>query len=161
QFIPTESTHGRYVYKFDDQLATINNGVKEQRETFLWDLAGQPSYRLIHQLHLDEVAVALLVIDAHSTTDPLAGIAHWTRALHMAQRTRGKDTSQLKKILIGARTDRGGVKVSDERIAELKQKWGFDSYFATSAKEGWLIPELAEAVKKAIPWDRLPRVTST
>jgi len=75
-FTPTESTHGRYVYKFDDQLTPLDDGAKEQRETFLWDLAGQPGYRLIHQLHLDEVAVALLVVDAHSTTDPFAGVAH-------------------------------------------------------------------------------------
>ena len=46
----------------------------QTREVLLWDLAGQPGYRLVHQLHLNEVAVALVVFDARSETDPFAGV---------------------------------------------------------------------------------------
>lgn len=48
------------------------NSLTETRETLLWDLAGQPGYRLVHQLHLGEVAVALVLFDARSETEPLS-----------------------------------------------------------------------------------------
>jgi len=38
---------------------------------------------------------------------------------------------------------------------------GFDGYFETSAKEGWQISELAEAIRNAIDWKALPSVSST
>ena len=60
-----------------------------------------------------------------------------------------------------ARIDRGGRQVSRQRIEELAQKWGFDSYFETSAKEGTNIDALAQAILDAIDWDQLPKVTST
>src|SRR5207248_3176475 len=134
QFVPTESTHGRIVWTFAKRELHLGDGRKETRETLLWDLAGQPGYRLIHQLHLSEVAVALVVFDAHSESDPFAGISHWVRALNTAQRVKG-DVGIMKKLLVLARADRGGKRVSKARIDELVQSQGFDGYFETSAKE--------------------------
>ena len=37
----------------------LNQGQNAQREVVLWDLAGQPRYRIVHQLHLGGGAVAL------------------------------------------------------------------------------------------------------
>jgi WD40 repeat protein len=76
-FVPTESTHGRHIWTFDSYTAALESGREETRETLLWDLAGQSGCRLIHQLHLNEVAVALVVFDARSETDPFAGVRHW------------------------------------------------------------------------------------
>ncbi len=160
-YMPTDSTHGRYVWNFDDHEEILDAKRREIHETLLWDLAGQPGYRLIHQLHLSEVAVALVVFDAHSTTDPFAGIPHWVRALRMAQRVQGNTGFPLKKLLVAARTDRGHVKVSRERIEAFMKKWGFDGYIETSALEGLNISALTEAIKQAIAWDMLPMVTST
>ena len=70
---PTDSTHGRNVWTLDAQEVETPTGGTQTREILLWDLAGQPGYRLIHQLHLGEVAVALLVFDSRSETDPFAG----------------------------------------------------------------------------------------
>ena len=67
----------------------------------------------------------------------------------------------MKKLLIAARIDRGGKGVSRERIEAVVQELGFDGYFETSAKEGWSIDELREAIRKGIDWDNLPKVTST
>ena len=50
KFAPTESTHGRRVWHFDTREATTDAGYKQTREVMLWDLAGQPGYRLVHQL---------------------------------------------------------------------------------------------------------------
>ena len=148
------------MWTFAKRELRLEGARKEVREVLLWDLAGQPGYRLIHQLHLSEVAVALVVFDAHSESDPFAGIAHWVRALQTAQRVKG-NTGMLKKLLVLARMDRGGKRVSRGRIEELVQSYGFDGYFETSAKEGTNIVALTDAINQAINWEMLPKVTST
>jgi WD40 repeat protein len=160
-FVPTESTHGRHVWTFDSREVEMGGGREETRETLLWDLAGQPGYRLIHQLHLNEVAVALVVFDARSETDPFAGVRHWDRALRQALRLQGDAALPMKKFLVAARTDRGGVAVSRARIDALVRDLGYDGYLETSAKEGWNIAELAEAIRGVVEWEALPRVSST
>lgn len=161
RFVPTESTHGRLVWFFDSQEAELDGEQKEIREVLLWDLAGQPGYRLIHQLYLNEVSIALLVFDSHSETDPFAGIYHWVRALRMAQRAQGNSAPIMKIFLVAARIDRGGRSVSRGRINALIQELGFDGYFETSAKEGWNITVLADTIKHTIDWVTLAKVTST
>jgi GTPase SAR1 family protein len=125
------------------------------------DLAGQPGYRVIHQLHLNEVAVALVVFDARSETDPLAGVRHWERALRLAQQRQGTSGVPLRKFLVSARNDRGGVSIGEDRLQTILMEFGFDGYFKTSAKEGWKIKELRTAIEQAIAWNELPEVSST
>jgi hypothetical protein len=124
-------------------------------------MAGQPAYRLIHQLHLNEVAVALVVFDARQAVgDPLAGVRHWARALRQARQREGADAARLAAFLVIGRADVQGTPVSPERIETAKREWGFDGFFETSAKEGWGMEALANAVKGAIAWDALPSVSS-
>ena len=160
-FAPTESTHGRFVWTFDSQEIYLGGGRKETRETLLWDLAGQPSYRLIHQLHLNEVTVALVIFDARSETDPFAGVYHWDRALRQTRRIQGSSALPMKKFLVAARIDRGGTGVSAERVRSLVNELGFDGFFETSAKEGRNITALAKAIREAINWEALPFIIST
>ncbi len=158
-FHETESTHNRRVHVFELQEFQTPDGAQEIRETLLWDLAGQPGYRLIHQLHLSDIAVALVVYDSRNELDPFSGVYHWVRALRQAQRM---NSSQVLKIfLVAARTDRGNVGVSRKRIAQLMETLDIDGHFETSAKENWGIPELRAAVQTAIDWEHLPRVSST
>ena len=154
-FRPTDSTHARHIWKMP--VPELNNGAPEQCEVLLWDLAGQPGYRIVHQLHLGDGAVALILFDSRSETAPLAGIGYWARALQHAQAAGGA----LPTFLVGARTDRGRVGVSDERVAEVVAEFGFRGYLATSAKEGWGVGELRAAMLAAIDWTRLPVVTSS
>jgi class 3 adenylate cyclase/GTPase SAR1 family protein len=160
-FEPTDSTAGRQVWALGAAEDELSGERRRTRETLLWDLAGQPGYRVIHQLHLSEVAVALVVFDARSETDPLAGVLHWERALRAAHQRQGDQAVPLTKFLVSARTDRGGVPVSNERLAALVKEFDFAGYYATSAKEGWQVEELRTAVERAIPWDELPTVTSS
>ena len=157
----TESTHGRSVWILDRKVMERNSFPNKRHEILLWDLAGQPGYRLIHQLHLSEVTVALIVIDAKSETDPLAGVYYWNRALQQERYLQGDTALPLKKILVAARSDRGGIGISRERIQTIVQELGFDGYFETSAKEGRNIYLLKQAIIKAIDWKRLPFVSST
>jgi len=160
-FVATDSTPGRRVWTFRSNDVKIAENVTQTQETLLWDLAGQPGYRVIHQLHLHEVAVALVVFDARSETDPLAGVRHWERALRVAQQRHGASGIPMKKLLVSARNDRGGVSIGDDRLNAVLREFAFDGYFKTSAKEGWEIEELRAAIENAIAWERLPEVSSS
>src|SRR6516165_4850818 len=160
-FQATESTAGRQVCALGTTEDETPGERRRTRETLLWDLAGQPGYRVIHQLHLNEVAVAMVVFDARSETDPLAGVVHWERALRAAHQRQGSEAVPLTKFLVSARADRGGVPVSKERLDELVKQFDFAGYYATSAKEGWQVDELRAAIEQAIPWDELTTVTSS
>ncbi|HEY2575503.1 MAG TPA: TIR domain-containing protein [Streptosporangiaceae bacterium] len=157
---PTDSTHGRRVWIFDQQQVDVHGAGRQSREVLLWDLAGQPGYRLVHQLHLNEIAVALVVFDSRSETDPFAGVKHWARALAHA-RLLEDAAVPLRTYLVAARADRGGVAVTKERIRAMIGELGLDGFFETSAKEDWQITELADAIRSGIEWDALPMVSSS
>lgn len=156
KFRPTESSHGRHVWQLESVEKPIGKGRVGTHETLLWDLAGQPGYRLIHQLHLSEVAVALVLFDSRSETDPFVGVPYWARALDEA--TRG---FPLVKFLVASRIDRTGPQVSKARIKEVMKRYGFTRYFATSAKSGEAIEKLLAAIRKAIRWRKLVNVSTT
>jgi WD40 repeat protein len=158
---PTDSTHGRNVWTVAAEEVEVSGGGTQTREVLLWDLAGQPGYRLIHQLHLNEVAVALMVFDSRSETDPFAGVKYWARALAQARRLEGESAVPMKAYLVAARADRGGVGVSAERVRAMVEDLGLDGFFETSAKEGWQVTELSRAIREGIDWDALPMISSS
>ncbi len=158
-FRATESTHQRNVWPLHgvvkDAVAT------ERREVFLWDLAGQPGYRLLHQLHLADVAVALVVFDGKSELDPLSGVRHWARALNQVSRQARREQYAIARILVAARLDRGRARASDDEIRRVRSEFGFDKYVTTSAKEGEGIAALLRDITESIDWGNQPRVSST
>ena len=160
EFTPTESTHGRRIW----QLQAADPGADEQespggsREVMLWDLAGQPGYRIVHQLHLEGAALALILFDAKSETTPLSGVRHWARAVRHAHPVAD---GGLPAFLVAARADRGGINVSDQRIRKLMADFGLAQYFKTSAKEGMDTDLLRSRLLAAIDWSRIPEITST
>lgn len=156
KFEATESTHGRHVWSFDSVEVPVERGRRQTRETMLWDLAGQAGYRLVHQLNIDEAAIALVLVDARNDTDPLGGAEFWSKAIDQAH-----SAVPITKILVEARTDRGGVAVSPENLQRFCDRFGFAGWFRTSAKTGVGVTELKEAIRAAIPWDKLPEVVST
>lgn len=159
-FVQTGSTHGYKVWTFENETITLPDGRQETREVLLWDLAGQPGYRLTNQLHLNEVAVALVVFDASNEREPLAGVRHWDRALRQAIRRQGDTPLPMKKYLVAARSDISGVSVWHSRLRSLVREMGFDGYFETSAREGWQIAELRQAIHNGIDWETRPHVSS-
>ena len=158
---PTESTHGRTVWTVAAEEVEVPGGGTQTREVLLWDLAGQPGYRITHQIHLNEVAVALIVFDSRSEADPFAGVKYWARALAQARLLEGSAAVPLKVYLVAGRADRGGVGVSAERVRAVIEDLGLDGFFETSAKEGWQVAELSEAIRDGIAWDALPVVSSS
>jgi GTPase SAR1 family protein len=160
-YAPTESTHGRNVWVFAPTDDDDHGGGLDTKEVLIWDLAGQPGYRIVHQLHLNQIAVALVVFDARSETNPFAGVKYWTRAIAQARRLEGDAAIPVRTFLVAARADRGGISVTQPRIQAFVEDLGADGFFETSAKEDWQIAELRRALLTAINWDLLPTVSSS
>jgi GTPase SAR1 family protein len=156
EFTPTESTHGRRIWRLP--AADEQDQSADSREVMLWDLAGQPGYRIVHQLHLEGAALAMIMFDAKSEVAPLDGVEHWARAIGHAHPSA---TGGLVTFLVAGRADRGGIGVSNERIERLMADFGLVAYHRTSAREGTNVERLRAALLAAIDWARIPEVTST
>ena len=144
---PTESTHGMLVSQLELPAGESQGDI--EREVWLWDFAGQPDYRLIHQLYMDETALGLLVFDPQDD-NPFEDLRHWEKALIAAAKY------QPAKLLVAARCDRGGITISKKHFGKFCEEHGFAGFLSTGAKTGEGCEELKAVISRNIPWDRLP-----
>nr|VFK60552.1 MAG: WD domain-containing protein, G-beta repeat-containing protein [Candidatus Kentron sp. TUN]VFK69884.1 MAG: WD domain-containing protein, G-beta repeat-containing protein [Candidatus Kentron sp. TUN] len=152
EFRETKSTHGAQFWHFPtERLPALPPNV--QADLTLWDLAGQPEYRLTHQLFLDDTDAALLLFDCSDAADPFRGVPYWAKALK-------KHAPSARKFLVSARCDVSPVTVDRPAINGTLAKYGLDEYFTTSAQTGEGVEDIFARLMDAIPWDQLPR-TST
>lgn len=159
KFVETPSTHGMQVWRLD--LPEEPDDPME-REALLWDLAGQEDYRLIHQLFLDDTALALMLFNPQSH-DPFAEVETWLKVLNSALTP--ERAKEVVKVLVAARIDTGNVKVSRAKIDRFVEQHGLAGYLATSAKRGDAcsdslasgdISELKALIAQHLPWAKLP-----
>ena len=151
----TESTHGMKVAQLKYPAVTSSDEI--EREVWLWDFAGQPDYRLIHQLYMDETALGILVFDPQDD-NPFEALSHWERALHSAIKRKGP---QPAKLLVAARCDRGSITVSNRRFDDFIREHDCVALHITGAKTGEGCDDLKAAIAKHIPWAKLTPVTTT
>ena len=154
QYTATESTHGRVVASFD-RYTSKSDSVNEERETLIWDLAGQSGYRIFHLLSLHDVTIGLVIIDARSETNPFSGVDFWSKALDQFC-----TNMPLRKFLVIARADRGTLAVSEERIQRVVKENNFDGVLEVSAKTGMGIQKLKRLIHTSIRWNEIPTVTT-
>jgi small GTP-binding protein len=148
------STHGQQFWLIDSLGITRDDGTECQ--AVLWDLAGQPDYRLIHAIFLDDVDLGLIVFDPTSRQDPLRGVEYWIRQL---ARTRG---GAARTILVGARVDRGGPTLSSEELNEFCKLHGIQGgYLSTSALTGEGLSELLKRMRSQIGWEQMTLTVTT
>jgi small GTP-binding protein len=108
----TDPTHGMNVWQLNlPEVETTNM----EREVWLWDFAGQPEYRLIHQLYMDEAALALMVIDPQRD-DPFEPLDHWEKALSVAVK------HNPARLLIAGRCDLGGLTISQSKVDQYQKE---------------------------------------
>jgi len=124
-----------------------------EREIWLWDFAGQADYRLIHQLYMDETALAVLVFNPQSE-NPFDGLGQWDRDLQQAARR------PFRKLLVAGRCDRGSLIVSRESVEQFRKERNFADYLETSAYTGKGCSELRDAIIRNIAWNDIPWTTS-
>ena len=149
------STHGQQFWVVDDLGTTRQDGTL--CEAVLWDLAGQPDYRLIHTLFLEDVDLALVVFDPTHRQDPLKGVEYWISQLrnhHCSLRT-------CQVILIGARTDRGSSTLTHEELQQFCQRYHINHYLTTSALSGEGVPELIAHIKQNLKWEEMTATVTT
>src|SRR3954468_4247668 len=153
RFEKQESTHGQQFWVFPDLGKRRADGT--DCEAILWDFAGQPDYRLVHALFVDNADLALVLFDASDLRDPLHGVGFWLKQFQMGQ-------SRCPIILVAAQTDRGSCSLTPEELKAFCQKHGIVGPIVTSAATGEGIAELVERMKSLIPWeDKAATVTTT
>jgi GTPase SAR1 family protein/predicted MPP superfamily phosphohydrolase len=156
EFRPTESTHGARFWQIPAPQRVVRSGYLThiQAELTLCDLAGQPEYRLVHQLFFDDSDVVLLLFDCSDPTDPFRGVPYWAKVL------RKQTSPRTLKFLVSARCDVSPVTVDRHAINRVLAKYEFLDHLITSAKTGQGVEELMQRVLKSIPWDELPCTTT-
>jgi small GTP-binding protein len=155
EFKEHSSTHGMQFWVLNQLCKQRLDGA--QCEAVLWDLAGQPDYRITHALFLDDVDLALVLFDPTRNEDLLSGVEFWLKQLNVENRIpSGKPT-----ILIAARSDRGALRLTREELSAFCQQHGIAAFLLTSAKSGEGIKELIQQMHAMIPWEEKPATVTT
>jgi len=152
QFKEQASTHGQQFSVFPALGKRRTDGT--DCEAILWDFAGQPDYRLVHALFVDDADLALVLFDASDIRDPLHGVGFWLKQLQAGR-------SRCPIILVGAQTDRGSSTLTPEELTAFCQQQGITGPMHTSALSGAGVQELVEQMKAMIPWDDKPATVTT
>lgn len=162
-FKAQESTHGQQFWVFP-QLGKMRDDGTEC-EAILWDLAGQPDYRLIHALFLDDVDLALVLFDSSDISDPLHGVEFWLKQLRVGHACRASDPDGKRMgcqtILVGSQADRGTPTLTVEEVNEFCRQRGIGGYVSTSALTGLGLDHLTRLMKELIPWEDKPATVTT
>lgn len=143
---PTDSTVGVWATHWKLPVS-LDNG--SEREIWLWDFGGQADQRLIHQLYMDETALAVLVFDGQKE-DLFETLGQWDRDLARASR------KELPKLLVAGRIDAGGLRVSRTQIDAFMKERGYLQLLETSAKTNLGCEELKKAIQEGIRWEDIP-----
>jgi small GTP-binding protein len=138
-FRPQESTHGQQFWPLDSLSDVQEDNARV--EVVLWDFAGQPEYRIVHSLFLEDIDCALVLFDAANQDEPLSGVEYWLRQLS------GAEATLPPAILVGARGDRGTPAMTKDEIEEFCERSGIADFHQTSAKTGEGVDALVESIR--------------
>lgn len=145
----TESSHGMEVHR----LALPHGGGNAdiEREVWLWDLAGQPAYRLTHQLFMEQTSLALLVFDPQDAKI-FETVGYWQSALRKVVRV-----GDVTGVLVAARCDRPGLRLTMDEIQTWAAARDLKGPILTAAKleshPG--AGELRALIAELLPWDTM------
>lgn len=148
------SSHGQQFWVVDTLSTKLPDGT--ECEAILWDLAGQPDYRLIHALFLDDADLALVLFDPAKRDDPLHGVDFWVKTLLRST------ARACKAILVAARVDRGSPTLTDAELAGFCSSRNISGgYVATSARDGTGLEDLLQRLQAHLAWQNLTATTTT
>jgi small GTP-binding protein len=143
---PSDSTVGAWATHWKLPVSS-SDGI--EREIWLWDFGGQADQRLIHQLYMDETALAVLVFDGQKE-DLFEALGQWDRDLTRASR------NPFSKLLVAGRVDAGGLRVSRVQLEEFRKQRGYLQILETSAKTNLGCEELKQSILNGIRWEDIP-----
>ncbi|HEV7402051.1 MAG TPA: TIR domain-containing protein, partial [Chthoniobacteraceae bacterium] len=147
------STHGQQFWVCEALGAKRRDGT--ECEAVLWDLAGQPDYRLIHSLFLDDADLALVLFDPTDSRDPLHGVEFWLKQLS------GERATLCQIVLVSARCDRGDSRLTQEELESFCRARGLAGYVRTSAQSGEGIDVLLALMKELVDWENKSATTTS
>ncbi|MCX7044790.1 MAG: TIR domain-containing protein [Candidatus Sumerlaeota bacterium] len=168
QFKEQASTHGQQFWVFP--ALGKRRADNTECEAILWDFAGQPDYRLVHALFVDDADLALVLFDASDIHDPLHGVGFWLKQLQVAGRGANDGmqgappkggTTNCPIVLVAAQTDRGSCTLTPEELKAFCERHGIAGPIHTSANTGTGVAELIERMKAMIPWEDKPATVTT
>ena len=152
EFKEQASTHGQQFWVFPALGQRRADGT--DCEAILWDFAGQPDYRLVHALFVDDADLVLVLFDASDLHDPLHGVGFWLKQLQTGQ-------THCPIVLVAAQTDRGSCTLTPEELNAFCRRHDIVGPIATSASTGVGVAELIERMKSMIPWEDKPATVTT
>jgi small GTP-binding protein len=152
EFKEQASTHGQQFWVFPALGKRRGDGT--ECEAVLWDFAGQPDYRLVHALFIDDADLALILFDASDIADPLHGVSFWLKQLQAGR-------THCPIILVAAQTDRGTCAMTPEELICFCLKHDIAGPIHTSAFTGEGVVQLIEWMKVMIRWDDKPATVTT
>jgi len=145
----TESTHGMEIHRL--VLPQEDGELGVEREVWLWDLAGQPDYRLTHQLFMEQTSLALLVFDPQEL-DVFGTVGYWQSALRKVA-----NADNIAGILVAARCDRPGLRLTMDEVHGWAVARSLHGPILTAAKlkrhPG--TAELRTLIATLLPWDTM------
>jgi small GTP-binding protein len=142
------STVGSWATQWKLPVSPSSDGI--EREIWLWDFGGQADQRLVHQLYMDETALAVLVFDGQRE-DFFETLGQWDRDLTRASR------KKFAKLLVAGRIDAGGLRVARTEVEKFASERGFSGrLLETSALTGAGCDELKQAIQQNIDWQSIP-----
>lgn len=152
RFEKQESTHGQQFWVFPALGKRRADGT--DCEAILWDFAGQPDYRLVHALFVDNADLALVLFDASDLRDPLHGVGFWLKQLQ-------SEHSHCPIILVAAQSDRGSCSLTQDELEAFCKRHNIVGPITTSAASGLGIDQLVERMKALVPWEDKPATVTT
>ncbi|MGV3663227.1 MAG: DUF4365 domain-containing protein [Prosthecobacter sp.] len=145
----TDTTHGMEVRRVPLSAASEHGEIN--REIWLWDLAGQPEYRLTHQLFMEQTSLAVVVVD-RQRDDLFASAKYWQEALGKVTNSAG-----THYILVAGRCDEPGQRCTVDEMKDWAAQNGFHGPILTIARDPKHlgVAELRALIETLIPWDTL------
>jgi small GTP-binding protein len=151
-FLVTESTHGQQFWIIDKLGKIRDDGT--QCEAVLWDFAGQPNFRAIHTLFLEDIDLALVLFDP-SRQDTLTGVEYWLKHLSYKRQL-------CPTILVAARIDVSKSSFPTKELGDFCHKRNISGgVIATSAKTGEGVNTLLDRIRQQIDWNTKPATVTT
>lgn len=143
----TESSHGMEIQRL--ALPQGGGDADVVREVWLWDLAGQPDYRLTHQLFMEQTSLALLVFDPQDL-NVFDTVAYWQSALRKVV-----PSGDVGGILVAARCDRPGLRLTMDEVRTWARARGLHGPILTAAKLKTHAgaKELRSLIAQLLPWE--------
>jgi len=154
EFKEHSSTHGQQFWLIDELRA--KRADETECEAVLWDFAGQPDYRLIHALFLDDVDLAMILFNPTNRQDPLKDVEYWIKQMSHCE------GGPRHTILVGARIDRGTPTLTQQELDDFCAHHDITGgYVGTSALTGEGLDDLIRCIKAEINWDEMTTTITT